>query len=332
MKLARLLPFLVAGSPACAGIIGGPNSLGLPGPEVDASLVPPQVVGAAVPRIRKSNAPLEVDTRGAFRTTCTLAHMNFDDVMVSPRVRGVYHLHMYAGNTLADAMADFEDGNIRNIGGSTCKGGTANRTAYWSPALIDTRYGRPVLPVSLGVYYKAGYDLPLGQQFVVPPVGLRMIAGSMHNTSPSGPFKFTCHGPGVNYTQQSIPNCPLGSLLVATIAFPQCWDGVRLDSADHKRHVVNPVAAKTGGRVCPDTHPMAIPKIELNWSFKVTESNAPLYWRFSSDHPGVPAGYSFHGDWWNGWDPDVIARWVNNCLNSPKDCHADLLGDGAELF
>ena len=42
------------------------------------------------------------------------------------------------------------------------------------------------------------------------------------------------------------------------IKFPDCWDGERVDSADHRAHV----ASSSEGR-CPDRHPIPIPLLEL---------------------------------------------------------------------
>ncbi|MAD83961.1 MAG: hypothetical protein CL912_13445 [Deltaproteobacteria bacterium] len=48
-----------------------------------------------------------------------------------------------------------------------------------------------------------------------------------------------------------------------------CWDGVNLDSPDHKSHVAYPkngpqqfTGTSTGG-ACPSTHPVKIPQIML---------------------------------------------------------------------
>ncbi len=47
-----------------------------------------------------------------------------------------------------------------------------------------------------------------------------------------------------------------GSFLRLHIRFPECWDGRRLDSPDHKSHMA--YATRTG---CPSTHPVAVPQI-----------------------------------------------------------------------
>lgn len=50
-------------------------------------------------------------------------------------------------------------------------------------------------------------------------------------------------------------NCPDG--IRAELMFPSCWDGVNLDSDDHKSHVAYPDLVINGD--CPDTHPVRLP-------------------------------------------------------------------------
>jgi hypothetical protein len=85
---------------------------------------------------------------------------------------------------------------------------------------------------------------------------------------------------------------------------------------------------------CPTTHPVAIPEISFNILYAVTEANAMLRWRLSSDtyDPRLPAGYSSHGDWFNGWKPEIMNAWIKNCDQAAKDCHAHLIGDGRMLY
>jgi hypothetical protein len=101
-----------------------------------------------------------------------MSHMSYDDPIVYPARRAV-PLHTFFGNTLADANSTAE--SIRTTGNSTCRGGLANRSAYWVPTMIDTKDGTPARPPAIGVYYKNGFvDGSLVSRF---PSGLRMIAG-----------------------------------------------------------------------------------------------------------------------------------------------------------
>ena len=65
--------------------------------------------------------------------------MAFDDPIVYPGQVGKSHLHVFFGNTGANANSTAA--SIAGSGNSTCDGGTVNRSAYWVPALIDTRSG-----------------------------------------------------------------------------------------------------------------------------------------------------------------------------------------------
>lgn len=319
-------------------VIGGPNNNVRSGPAIDGSSFPAPVVGQSAFLVKPAPIRWNDDLRGGFRTFCKTSHINFDDAVVSPGRPGVSHAHIYAGNTAADAHLDLD--RIREFGTSTCPGGSANKSAYWSPVVIDTRTGRAVPSTGNEVYYKLGYNLPPGTKVHAPALGMRMLAGSAMNDKPSGPFKFTCigndatTGASINISDKHIPNCPAGTTLWASIMFPQCWNG-ELDAPDHKSHVSYPVANPLGGRMCPVTHPMAIPEITFNWQYRVTEANETTHWRLSSQMYGneLPAGYDMHGDWVNGWDPEVMQRFVTHCLNTPaKNCHNDLLGDGGTLY
>ena len=84
-------------------------------------------------------------------------------------------------------------------------------------------------------------------------------------------------------------------MLQLQATFPNCRDGRRLDSADHKQHL------KYSSRgLCPASHPVAMPQIIL----------IALY-------PPVPLGsqvasgrFGAHADFMNGWDQAELERLV----------------------
>lgn len=165
------------------------------------------------------------------------------------------------------------------------------------------------------------------------PDGLRMIAGdaSRPGESDGSPTGFSCEGgSGPALRGQSIQNCPLGTELWMGIQFPQCWDGVNLDSPDHKSHMAYP----TPGVGCPPSHPVPIPEIAFNIRYEIPEANAPLHWRLSSDtyDASIPGDYSAHGDWVNGWQEEVKNMFIRNCDQPSTDCHSHLLGEGKMIY
>lgn len=253
--------------------------------------------------------------------------MNFDDPIVFPGQPGRSHLHVFFGNTGTNANSTAA--SIANSGNSTCAGGTLNRTAYWAPAIIDTKDGSPVKPASSIFYYKTG-EIINARSVKALPAGLRMVSGDPSRATPGGASRYACVGPNEAYWQQSIPNCRVGSDMIMEVHFPQCWDGVNLDSPDHRSHMNYP----TGAGVCPGTHPVPVPLITLEIHYKITVANSQLTWRLSSDSydRSLPAGYSGHGDWFNGWDMNIQNTFIQNCENAAMDCHAFLLGDGRTLY
>lgn len=303
-------------------------------PAVDKSTIPPPVKGYNEARMRATPEAAEVSDIGAFRTTCAFSHMNFDDGIVFPGQVGASHLHAYFGNVKSNAHSTAT--SLRTTGNSTCLGGTLNRSSYWVPTMVHHTTGKVTAPDNIVVYYKTGYSHIRAADVQPLPDGLRMVAGDMGAYSPAqrhsweGPPRvFECESTGA--AGETIPTCPANSKVLMTLSFPQCWDGVNLDSPDHKSHLSYRVG-DAGGR-CPASHPKPIPEISFNvrWDTGIAGSAG---WRLSSDnylYTGDNAGYSAHGDWFNGWS-DVAHDWLKGCIQGLKDCKAHLLGNGKMLY
>ncbi|MCU0762158.1 MAG: DUF1996 domain-containing protein [Hydrogenophaga sp.] len=257
--------------------------------------------------------------------------MNYDDPIVYPGQPGRAHLHTFFGNTAVTGNSS--DASIRGAGNSSCRGGTLNRSAYWVPAMVDMRTNRAVMPSASNFYYKTGYRGVRPADVQPFPAGLRMIAGDAMNDRPGGRYgqgawRFHCHPSGAG-AGPSIPNCGVGQEVVQEIFFPQCWDGRNLDSPDHQSHMAYANPSRPG---CPSSHPVPLPEITYNIHYRIAEANQATHWRLSSDTYAGPAGYSSHGDWWNGWDPGAMEAFVRNCNNLALDCKSHLLGDGRSIY
>ncbi|HWH82057.1 MAG TPA: DUF1996 domain-containing protein [Burkholderiaceae bacterium] len=323
-------------------------------PVVNTALIPKPSIAFSGPRVITLNAnqltqsvytPVSFGVGGAFRVPCPYSHISNDDPIVYPGKPGAAHLHTFAGNSLADASSTTE--SLNATGGSTCSGGTLNRTAYWFPTMIDTRTGQPIVPVGTNFYYKTGYQGIEGANItkIVPfPKGLRMIAGNPARTGPDGSFPtggFHCYGGPNNQNVNNgdhIGNCDVGAQLWQSVDFPQCWDGVNLDSPDHKSHMAYGVGTvypdgspRPNVNGCPTTHPVPLPAITLIAQYLVTEPGIAGFWKLSSDNYKGTGGYSLHADWFGAWDDATMKAWVTKCLNAGFDCHDNLLGDGRTL-
>lgn len=286
---------------------------------------------------------------GAFREACGYAGMNKDDAIVFPGKVGASHLHTYFG-VFADANTT-SDG-IVNSAWSTCAGGLLNRTSYWMPTMIDTLDGTPLKPSSINVYYKGSYyfDAATDAPKIVPvPSKLHLIAGNSGNVDPrNSAATFTCLGPngenpGAKNTISaafSDGTCVPGGDFVMSIGFPICWDGVNLDSPDHKSHVLQPVQIKVTNAdgslsfpmVCPTGYPVRLPTVTYNVHYTIPDNKAVKRWYLSSDHyPALP-GSSAHADYFFGWDAATVETFTKHCLNEQRDCHNYLLGDNLNML
>ena len=318
-----------------------PPVMSYTGPFIDLSKIPTSLFSSGTKELQlRTTSEVAPDSSGEFRTSCQLATMAKDDPVVFPGKPGASHLHTVFGNTGFNAYSTPE--SLRKTGSSTCRGGMANGSAYWVPTMIDTLDGTPLAPDSVQVYYKSGFFSGDAITQGIPE-GLRIVAGNPLATGPSNgaefSFRWKCLGGPNNENDkygESIPNCDVGAQLWSEIFFPQCWDGRNLDSPNHKSHMSFGETAFVGGAWifrCPSTHPVSIPQIAFNIVYLVPPTGTKT-WRLSSDlyDPKLPGGYSSHGDWFNGWQPDISDAWFNSCLKAKKDCHSHLLGDGREIY
>jgi uncharacterized protein DUF1996 len=288
------------------------------------------------------------DGVGAFRITCRYSHMSFDDPVVFPGREKASHLHVFFGNGGTNAHSTAT--TIRDSGPSTCAGGTVNRSSYWVPAMVDQRTGKAKSPTHIGVYYKSfnggGSAGSIAiRQSVTLPAGLAFVFGNkMDQTTKITPWyshggEFYCrdmtnggeHYINADGDEQGIPTCRVGDEMNMNVYGPRCWDGVNLDSPDHRSHVLRVVEDDP----CPVSHPANIPVFTYIVTYQVEEGDDTSQWRLSSDpaaSTGVRAGYTVHGDYWEGWQRSWFDKVLDTCIRVGKDCHQDLIGNGQQLL
>lgn len=205
--------------------------------------------------------------------------------LVTPDIVPSPHLHQFVGG---NALAAHMDSSIDISTKATCTTCTFTQdfSNYWTAVLFfrarNGSFHRVPLMGNLWlenarggmtVYYTAPYDHKTRVTAFKP--GFRMLNGdpshrsnsSFRNTAEYQSIAFRCFtepwGPAPagsaigdeRWDTRRFPEkpCPYG-LRINTF-FPTCWDGVNVDSPDHKSHVAYPAKGtfEDEGWECPDT-------------------------------------------------------------------------------
>lgn len=244
------------------------------------------------------------------------------DPLVSPgKLSG--HVHAIMGASNINFTSTFED--LRASQCTSCQV-SQDLSAYWVPSLYfhDKSAGTFTAVEQVGgmlAYYIQRYGYT-GEQLYAFPDGFRMFTGnpnarSNYGTLESQAISYHC----LNYNNDAIPEtpyfptieCPNG--LRQQIFFPSCWDGVNVDSSDHKSHVAYPSGSDSG--YCPSSHPYRLVSLFYEviwWTIPYASQIAAGTGEFVYSN-GDPTGYGSHADFINGWDFDVLQAAVNTCLN-----------------
>jgi hypothetical protein len=245
---------------------------------------------------------------------CTLSHSLPDDPIVSPGQPGAAHLHDFIGGRDVDASATYQE---VVAGGTSCSASSGDTGGYWTPGLyrgstkIDPAGSFGGEAVKQVVYYRANNLSPGTLVHTIPP-DLRIIAGNGKAGSASDnpqlgrQLYFGCSDNSTGKMQEP-PACSTG-ILTVHIGFPNCWNGVDLDSPDHQSHMAYPDDGK-----CPSSHPVPLPRVIMRLEYPVGAGSGGT--ALSSGPP-----HTLHGDFWNTWRQASLDHLVATCLNAGADC------------
>jgi len=250
---------------------------------------------------------------GGWLLKCPYSHSLADDPIVFFDEPEASHLHDFFGNTTTEARSTY-DSMTADPSTTTCPSRTGDTSAYWTPALFKD--GVKIDPAGRGVreqfYYRKNNLRPETPIRSFPP-NFRMIAGNGHAMSEAeNPYLgreiyYGCSDNSESGKPTAPLDCPTG-IISLHVGFPNCWDGVNIDSPDHKSHVVYPSRG-----VCPDDHPVALPRLIIRIEFPVGTDSSGI--TLSSG-----AYYTAHADFWNTWQQDMLEAFVDECLNTNTDC------------
>jgi hypothetical protein len=217
---------------------------------------------------------------------------------------------------------------------TTCSLVKVDNSAYWHPELFyrwDNGTYSLVPQGGLTVYYlfRTGPTQPTPAWKAFPP-GFRMISGDPFkrsfnaSSSASQAISFVCivsSGPSAPQTNNMsvTDNFFCGDGFRLQVNFPQCWDGVNLDSPTHNTHVVFPIGTNPDSGDCPASHPVRLPELFFEAFYSVSSfPHGPGQGtgRFVLAC-GDPTGYGFHGDFMTGWNQTIMQQAIQDstCLS-----------------
>ncbi|CAG6397013.1 DUF1996 domain-containing protein [Actinacidiphila cocklensis] len=248
-----------------------------------------------------------------FQAKCAPDHTAPDDPIVYPGQPGKSHDHTFMGNTSTNGNST--TASLEAAGGTACLA-PGDKSAYWMPSLF--KGDQKILPIGpQTIYYKSSVnDYTSVRPF---PKGLRFVVGSpMQTQDEFKNLKGTVEGweCGTSYHNWNFPaSCPStqDTQLNIRLQAPSCWDGIHLDTPDHKSHMAYPVAWGANQNVCPADHPVALPMIEFKMAW-------PVNGDMSQVHLASGAGYSFHYDFFADWDTATQSAMVAHCINGGLQC------------
>ncbi|MEU4338424.1 DUF1996 domain-containing protein [Micromonospora lupini] len=257
--------------------------------------------GGAPPPTRP---PGDVVRVAEFLADCPFSHRLPDDPIVFPGLPGASHMHSFFGSRVTNAYTTVND--LLNAN-SNCSP-SVDTSSYWIPTFyVDNQ---PVEPSIATFYYLGEGVRPDVTARIQPlPLGLCIVAGNAKATAPEQSIaRWSCLHHGEVPPSKNFVSCPAGSMIESYLDFPQCWDGVNLDSANHQSHMAYPV-----NNDCPASHPVPVPK--LRQVIRYPANGDPARFRLASG-----AGYTMHGDFFNAWPVAEMERRVRDCIRPIIKC------------
>lgn len=221
----------------------------------------------------------------------------FADVRTDPIINPTTlsdHVHTFYGATAARPETTYED--LRNAYGGSGDV-EENQSLYWHPTVYRVDES--------GVHHKV--DMHIGSAYYIWTPGVT-------TAFPNG-FKmisFVLEEDATDF----FPTEPLNEL-ETEIWFPDCWDGVNLDSADHMSHVAFSSNRDVDG-TCPTSHPVKIPKIEFFMRI------APY---MGGTHVFSDGTTRLHADYFAGWNDVELQSVLDNCDNGSFGSNPDQVRD-----
>jgi hypothetical protein len=270
------------------------------------------------------------DPLGLFTVNCAPLSIQRADPIINFGTAGTHVHSIIGGNAFSRKMSPTDGKLIANA--TTCNKVT-DHSNYWVPQLYHMRAdGKFELVAFSGsaIYYQrraCDYVANLTRcdpafRQLAPPEGLHMVAGDPSRRIPpdndhdfaNTAIDMSCID-GTSGEKHGFPTSWCKQIR-AQVYFPSCWDGVNVDSADHKSHVAYPAIGQFNFGVCPATHPKAIFSIFFEFYFE-TGNYTDLKFVYAN---GDPTGFGYHGDFFMGWTNHTALQRAHDDCVTVADC------------
>lgn len=241
-------------------------------------------------------------------TSMKLDFLKMTDVRTDPIINpdGLSaHVHSFFGATRAAPSTTYAD--LRSSTGNTGNV-KENKSLYWHPTIYKFNKETKTYSIQETSLFSTYYIWETGSAKAFPD-GFKMVGGGEPDLENMMQYA-ECVNPG---------NCPDGDCerwndffpattcdeLEMSMRMPSCWDGVNLDSPDHRSHVVYPEGSEPDG-ACPPSHPVQLPQIRVFTRLEPYTGGIHLF----SDGTGY-----FHADYFSGWEETFLQKVLDECEN-----------------
>lgn len=253
--------------------------------------------------------------RLAFGTSIKMDFLPLGDVRTDPIINPDClsdHVHTFYGASVMRPETEYDD--MRNAYGNSGNV-EENKSLYWHPTVYNYDHSTNTYKKD-EIWFASAYYIWRTGEATAFPDGFKMIAGfdgdlTRANAECVNPQP--CEKDDCSSNNDFFPTEACDELEVS-MAFPTCWDGVSIDSDDHRSHVSYDIDGGYFEGECPDSHPVKIPEIQL--FFRISPYDGGHH-QFSDDTG------NYHADYFSGWKQEELQHVLDNCENYSEAANPD---------